>query len=153
MYSKYQIGKLFWKYELLLLDEGNSSSDPSQLLIQQFPILELPCLPDNLCQILPYPTKTLLQHNHHHVLNQFPYFVLPHLMTHHHNDWIYQTISQAKSIKFFTKLYTDHNTLFIKQATYQKSESFRDASLSKLDNTVNNNSIFNIRYAEFSRKW
>ena len=38
MYSKYQIGKLFRKYELLLLDEGNSSSDPSQMLMQQFPI-------------------------------------------------------------------------------------------------------------------
>ena len=32
------IGKLFSKYELLFLDQTNSSSDPSQILIQQFPM-------------------------------------------------------------------------------------------------------------------
>ena len=30
--------KLFSKYELLFLDQANSSSNPSQILIQQFPI-------------------------------------------------------------------------------------------------------------------
>ena len=44
------IGKLFSKYELLFLDQTNSSSDASQMLI--FPYLELPCLPYHLCQIL-----------------------------------------------------------------------------------------------------
>ena len=42
IYSKYQIikniGKLLSKYELFFLDQGNSSSDPSQILIQQYPI-------------------------------------------------------------------------------------------------------------------
>ena len=32
------IGKLFSKYELLFLNQANSSSDPSQILILQFPI-------------------------------------------------------------------------------------------------------------------
>ena len=31
------IGKLFSKYELPILDQANSSSDPSQMLILQFP--------------------------------------------------------------------------------------------------------------------
>ena len=32
------IGELFSKYELLFLDQANSSSDPSQILILQFPV-------------------------------------------------------------------------------------------------------------------
>ena len=38
MYSKYHIIKISEKYELLLLDQANSSSDPSQILILWFPI-------------------------------------------------------------------------------------------------------------------
>ena len=51
------------------------------------------------------------------------------------------------------KLYTDHNSLQTKHTTHQKAEFFRSASLSKLDNMVNNNSIFNKTYAGFSTKW
>ena len=40
-----------------------------------------------------------------------------------------------------------------KQVTYQKVESLRDVFLPKLDNTVNNNSIFNTKCHEFSTKW
>ena len=36
---------------------------------------------------------------------------------------------------------------------HQKAESLRAASLSKLDNMVNNNSNFNTKRAEFSTKW
>ena len=32
------IGKLFSKFEMLFLDQANSSSDPSQISILQFPI-------------------------------------------------------------------------------------------------------------------
>ena len=41
------IGKLFPKYELLFLDHANSSSDPSQILTEQFPIprVSLPSSP------------------------------------------------------------------------------------------------------------
>ena len=53
---------------------------------------------------------------------------------------------------FIIKLYTDHNTLWVKQATYHKTESLTAASLSKFDNMVNNNSVFNTKYAEFSTK-
>ena len=47
------IGKLFPKYELLFLDQAKSSSDPSEILILQFPIPRALCLPHHLCQILP----------------------------------------------------------------------------------------------------
>ena len=56
-------------------------------------------------------------------------------------------------MKFIIKPYAHHNTLLVKQAIYQKAEPFITASLSKLDNTVNNNSEFNTKYEEFSRKW
>ena len=77
------------------------------------PPLEFPCLPRHLCQISPSPTEIPLQHYHHHVLYQFPYFVLPYKTT-RHNYWIYQSICRAKPIKFIIKLYTNHNTLLVK---------------------------------------
>ena len=82
--------------------------------------LELPCLSHHLCQILLQPTETPLGHNLHHALHQFPYFSLPHLTTRHHKYWIYQTIFQAKPIKFNIKLYTDHNIFRAKHANHQK---------------------------------
>ena len=60
---------------------------------------------------------------------------------------------QVKPIKYIIKLYTDPNILWVKHATYEKAESLKSTSLSKLDNMVNNNSIFNTKYAEFSTKW
>ena len=63
--------------------------------------------------------------------------VLPHLTT-SHNYWIYQTLCQAKPVKVIIKLYANHNTLLVKHATYQNAA---------LDNTVNNNSIFNTKHA------
>ena len=83
---------------------------------------------------------------------QFPYFVLPHWTTRHHKYWINQTICQAKPTKFIIKLCTGLNTLWVKHSTHQKDELLRAGSLSKLDGTVNNNSIFNTKYAEFL-KW
>ena len=56
-------------------------------------------------------------------------------------------LSQANQI------YYQAHTLWVKDTTYQKAESLRAASLSKLDNMVNKNSIFNTKYAEFSTKW
>ena len=53
-------------------------------------------------------------------------------------------------IKFIIKLYTNHNTFLVKHATYQKAESVRGASLSKLDNVVYNNSVFNTKSPTFS---
>ena len=129
-------------------DQAHFSSDPSQILILQYPIPIASCFPRNLCQISTWPTETPLQCNLHHVLHRFLYFFLPHSTT-RHNYWIYQTIRQAKRIKFII----NHNTLLVKQATYQKAEPLRAPSLSKLDNTVHNNSIFNTRSPEFSTKW
>ena len=56
-------------------------------------------------------------------------------------------------MKFVINLYANHNTLLVKHATYHIAESLRAASLSKLDNRVNSNSIFNTKCPEFSTKW
>ena len=66
----------------------------------------------------------LLQHNPHHVLHRFLYFVLPYWTTRHHKYWIYETICKDKPFKFIIKLYTDRNTLWIKHATHEKAESY-----------------------------
>ena len=138
------IGKLFLKYELLFLDQANSSSDPSQILILQIPIprASLPLSTPQLNFIL--SNGTPLRYNPHQVLLWFPYFVLPNSSTRTYRYWIYQSICQVKPIKFIIKLYT---------RCRQKAEFLRVASLSKSSNSVNNNSIFNIQYAEFSTKW
>ena len=41
----------------------------------------------------------------------------------------------------------------MKHASHHKAESLGGTSLSKLDNTVSNISIFNPKYAEFSTNW
>ena len=84
------------------------------------PQLQRPSLPHHLYQVLPQPTETLPQHYPHHVFHRFPYFVLPYSTTRHHKYWIYQTIWQSNSIKFFITLFTDHNTFWVKHATHQK---------------------------------
>ena len=116
------------------------------------PYLEIPCLPHHLCQNLPWPTETLLSTILVMLFVGFPFF-LTHSTTSHHTYWIYQTICKVKPIKFSIKLYTDLNTLCIKRATHQRGEYLRADFLSRLDNTVNNNSIFDTKYVEFSTKW
>ena len=79
-----------------------------------------------------------------------PLFCPLHSITSHQKYWIYQTICKAKSINFIILLwldnryrYTYHDTLWVKDATHQKAEPLRAASLSNLDN---NNSTFNLQY-------
>ena len=60
-------------------------------------------------------------------------FFLPYSTRRQDKYQIYQTIYQAKPVKFMTKLYTDHNILWVKHATNQKAESIRIVSFSKLD--------------------
>ena len=128
------IAKLFSKYEQLLLNQDHFSSDPSQTLILQFPM----------------PRAS---HNPDYVLHWFSYFVLPHSSKHYHKYWIYQTIWQAKPIKFIIKLFTDHHTLWFRHATHQKAKFLRVDFISKSDNSVNNSSIFNTKYDELFPKW
>ena len=71
---------MFLKHKMLFLDQAN------YWIKLQFPM-----------------TATPLQHNPHHVLHWFSYFVLPHSVTRHHKYWIYQTICLAKSIKFIIR--------------------------------------------------
>ena len=86
------------------------------------PYLELSSLHHYLCQIL---LSQLKPSNPHHFLHQFLYVVVPHPTTSHYKNWICQTIRKAYPIKFFTKLYIDHNTLWINHAIHQKAESLR----------------------------
>ena len=68
------------------------------------------------------------------------------------DDFQLEKTGQDKPVKFIFKLYTDHNTLCVKHPPHQKAESLRVASLPRLGNTVNNNSIFNAKYPKFSIK-
>ena len=88
--------------------------------------LQLPLFPRRLCL-----NETLLNTILIMLLIGSPILLLPYSTT-YRNYWIYQTIYQANSVKFIIKLYTNHNTLLVKRATYQKSESLRAASLSKI---------------------
>ena len=74
----------------------------------------------------------------------FPYPIWPHATT---------SIGYTKPYAKPSQLNQYHNTLWAKYAAHQKVESLRAASISKVDNTVNNSSIFNTKYAEFSTKW
>ena len=169
------IGKLFSKYELPFLDQANSSCYPSQILILRFPIPRASqplSLSPTISPLPPSSNFTLgnwntLQHNPHNVLHSVSLFCPPlfatmscryHVLpmsypTRYHKYWIYQTIRQFKPIRFIVKLHPDHNTLWVKHATHQIVKFLRPASLSKWDNTVNSNSIFNTKHVEFFTKW
>ena len=58
-------------------------------------------------------------------------------------------------MKFIIKLYKNHKNLFVKHTHYtlQKAQTLRAAFPSKLENTINNNSVFETNCAELSRKW
>ena len=125
------IKKLFPQYEPLF----STKLIPVLLHLKYWsydsPYIELTWIPHHLYQVLSYPTETPLQPNNHHLLQWFSYFVLPHSTKRHHKYWLYQTIWQAKPIKFIIKLFTDHHTLWVKHATHQKTESPRAAIPSK----------------------
>ena len=154
MYSKYQIikilGNCFQNMSCFSLVKLIPVLIHLKYWYYHSPYLELPCLSHHLCRVLTYPIGTPFDH----VLHRFPNFVLPHSTTQHQKYWIYQTICQAKPINFIIKLYADLNTWWVKHATHQKAASLRAACfLFKVRDTVNINSIFNTRYAEFSMKW
>ena len=117
------------------------------------PSIELPCLPLYLCQLSPWPTETSLQHNPQSssCSSSVSIFCFTQL-DHTHKYWMYQIICQAKALKVFIKLYTDHKNSWVKHTTHQKAESFRVVSISKLNNIVNSNLIFNTNCAEMSTK-
>ena len=152
MDSTYQLIKIlenYFKIFTAFSDQANSSSGPSQILILQFPIPR--AYLTIFCQTLPEPSETLLQHSLHHVLNRFPYFVPSNLTTHQHKYQLYQSICHVKQIYVQAILRSQY--LLGKTRQPSKRQSLRSTSLSKLDNTVNSNSIFNTTYVEFSSKW
>ena len=143
---------MFSRYELLCLDQANSSSDLSQILIIHFPTPRASPAPSSsliICQILPYPAETPLQHDPHYVFHRFLYFVHTPSQVLDKSNHI---PSQAKPIKLIINLYADHNIIWANHVTHPKAESLRADSLTKLDNTVNNNSISNTNYVDVSIK-
>ena len=157
MYSKYQITKILefffrnincfcWIKPILVLIH-------LKYWYHNSPYAELPLPPSPSLPNFTLANWNHLQYNPHHVLHRFPYFFLRHSTTSHHKYWIYQAIYKAKPIEFVIKLYTDHDTLFVKHGTHQKAEPLKTASLSDLDNMVNSSSTFNTKYSEFYTKW
>ena len=116
------MGKFFSKYELLFKDQVNSSSDPSQILILQFPLCRVFLLPSpplphfnqansNSSSLQSSPCSSLVSLFCFTPFSNTPPQVL-----------IYQTIWRVSPIKFIIKLHTDHNTLWVKHTTHQKAE-------------------------------
>ena len=147
------VGIIFSNYELFYLDQANSSSDSSQILILRFfiPRGSLPYSRSlsifTLANWNPSSTQSSSR------TSSVSLFSPPPFNHTYLKDWINQTKRQAKSIKFIIKQYTNHNTLWVKHTTHQKAVSLRAASPSKLGNAVNNNSICNTKYFEFLTKW
>ena len=144
---------MFSKYELLFLDQVNCSSDPFQIFILRFPTRRAFLLLSPSLSNFTLASSNPLQHNPHHVCHRFLNFVVSYSTTSHHKYWIYQTICKAKPIKFIIKLYTDHDTFWVKHTNHQKVEFLRAASLSNLGNMVNSNVSFNTKYAKCFIKW
>ena len=154
--------KTFSKYELLFLDKANSSCDPSQILILRFhiPKASLPLSPSlsnftlsncnsssthssSCSSSVSFFCPTPLDHRPPQV------FDIPNHMPSQANQIYYH----GNQYYLLHSLYINHNDLWVKHATHQKAGSLRADSLSKLDSTVNSNSIFNTEYAKFSTKW
>ena len=99
------------------------------------PYLELPFLYDNSVKFYPSQLKPLFNTILIMLLIDFPILSYPiSLRATTRIEYIKPYVKPNQS-NFFIKLYTDHNTLLVKGVTYQKTESFRAASLSELDNT------------------
>ena len=130
-----------------LLDQTNSSSDPSQTLILRFPTprtslppsLSLPSFtlanwnpsstqPSSCSWLVSLFSPTPVNHTPPNVSN----------LSNH-------MASQAHQI-YYQPVY---RSLCVKHATHQKAESLIAAFLSKLDKTVINKSILNTKYPEF----
>ena len=111
---------MFSKHELFSLDQAHFSLNPFQILILQYPIPRSTMPPSLSC-----PT---------------PFDYTPQLL-----DIPNQMPSQANQIHY----QTTYKSFYLIGQTNQKAESLTVASLSKLDNTINNSSICNTKCAEF----
>ena len=147
---------MYWNYHIIKILENFFQNKNLFLWIKLISILlhfsywyyniaslELLCLTCHLCQISPWLTETPLQYI---FFIGFPILSYP--------------IRQHATIPGCTKAYAKPSQQIYYQAIckslyligytryLQKFESLRAASLSKLDNTVNNNSIFNTDCAD-----
>ena len=66
--------------------------------------------------------------------------------------WIYRSIFQAKLIKSIFMCIQIIKPYIYQTHIYQSVESLRPSSISKLDNMLKSNSVFNTKCAEFSSK-
>ena len=138
------VEKLFSKYELFFLNQANSSSDPSQILIQQFCIPRPSLSTFTLAKWNPSSTQSWSCSSSVSLFCPTPFD--------HNLPQLLDIPNQMPSQLTLSSSYIHINNLWVKHATYKKSEPLRAASLSNWDNTVNNNSIFNTKYAEFGTK-
>ena len=131
---------MFSNYENFFLDQANSSSDPSQMLILKYLVPRT--------SLSPSPS---LQHNRHHVLHRFPYFALINLIT-RHKYWIYKKYTKPSHSNFLSGYIQIIKTYGSNMLPIERMVLIRAASLSNVDNAVNNNSIFNTMCAKFFTK-
>ena len=112
------------------------------------PYAELSYLPHHLCQILPQPTETLSS------ANLIMFFIGFNILSNPIRPQATTSIGYTKSYinpsqsKFVIKLYTDHDTLWVKHATHLKAEFLRTASSSNLDNNGRCSFIFTTRLVD-----
>ena len=132
--------------------ELRACSESYQTLMLQFPTPGASLFPWPSLSNFNLAKWSHLRRRPYHILYQFPYFVLP-------------IRPQATTSIGYTKPYAkpSHSSLLltyiqiiilVAQTRYPpKSWVWRVASQSKLDNMVNNSSLFNTKYAEFSTNW
>ena len=92
------IGKCFTKFELLFLDQANSSSDSYQILRLPTPRVFQPPSP-YLSNFSPAHYNHF-EHNPRRVFHWSPCLVLTHLTTCYHKYWRYQTVQKTKPIYY-----------------------------------------------------
>ena len=112
------IWKLCSKYELLFLDQANSSSDPSQILILYFPTLKASLPPSpSLSNFTIANWNTSLTQSLSCFSSVFLFYPTPFNQT---SSQVLdkQAKCQAKPIKFFINLYADRNTLWVKHVKH-----------------------------------
>ena len=135
------------------MDQANSSSDSTQILILRFPILRASLPPSPSLSNVSIANWNSYWTRFSSCSSSVSLFC-PTPVNHAPSQVLdMKAICKSQPIKFITKLYIDHNTLWVKPANHQKTEFLRAASLSRLDNTVYNNPIFNTKYGEFFTKW
>ena len=140
---------MFSKYELLFLNQTNSSSNLSTTHhTQNVPTSLTISVKFYLGQLKPSPTQTSSCSLSVSIFCPTP--IWPRATTSIGYTKSYIKPSQSNLLSNYIQIV---DTLWVKHATHQNDESLRTASPSNLGDIVNNSSNFSTKYAEFSTKW